>query len=65
MNGHRIGYGGGYFDRALSGIIHDNNIRPMLIGLGYDFQILSEDLSEPHDLKYHKVVTESRILSYS
>ena len=65
MNGHRIGYGGGYFDRALSGIIYDNNIRPMLIGLGYDFQILSENLSEPHDLKYHKVVTESRILSYS
>jgi len=65
INGHRIGYGGGYFDRALSSLIHDKSKKPLIIGLGYDYQILSKNLAEPHDLRYHKVVTESRVLSYN
>jgi 5-formyltetrahydrofolate cyclo-ligase len=65
INGFRIGYGGGYFDRALSGLIDGNHRKPLIIGLGYDYQILSKNLSEPHDLRFHKVVTESRILSYN
>jgi 5-formyltetrahydrofolate cyclo-ligase len=65
INGHRIGYGGGYFDRALSSLIHDKNKKPLIIGLGYDYQILSKNLAEPHDLRYHKVITESRVLSYN
>ena len=65
INGFRIGYGGGYFDRALSSLIDSNHRKPLIIGLGYDYQILSKNLAEPHDLKYHKVITESRILSYN
>ena len=63
INGYRVGYGGGYFDRALSNLKGQNN-KPLIVGLGYDYQILTKDLAEPHDFKYHKVVTESRILSY-
>ena len=65
INGYRVGYGGGYFDRALSGLIGSNHSKPLIIGLGYDYQILSKNLAEPHDLRYHNVVTESRILSYN
>ena len=65
VNGFRIGYGGGYFDRALSSLIDGNQKKPIIIGLGYDYQILSKNLAEPHDLRYHKVITESRILSYN
>ena len=65
INGFRIGYGGGYFDRALSSLIDSNHRKPLIIGLGYDYQILSKNLAEPHDLRYHKVITESRILSYN
>jgi 5-formyltetrahydrofolate cyclo-ligase len=65
VNGYRIGYGGGYFDRALSSLVGKNHNKPLIIGLGYDYQILSKNLAEPHDLKYHKVITESRILSYN
>ena len=65
VNGFRIGYGGGYFDRALSNFIGSNQKKPLIIGPGYDYQILSKNLSEPHDLRYHKVITESRILSYN
>ena len=64
VNGFRVGYGGGYFDRALSSLIDSNHRKPLIIGLGCDYQILSKNLSEPHDLRYHKVITESRILSY-
>jgi len=39
--------------------------KPIIIGLGYDFQILSEDIAEPHDLRYQRVFTQSRILSYN
>ena len=65
VNGFRVGYGGGYFDRALSSLIDSNHRKPLIIGLGCDYQILSKNLSEPHDLRYHKVITESRILSYN
>ena len=65
INGFRIGYGGGYFDRALSSLMDSNHRKPLIIGLGYDYQILSKNLAEPHDLRYDKVVTESRILSYN
>ena len=64
INGHRIGYGGGYFDRALS-CINKIKAKPIIIGLGYDYQIISEALAEPHDLKYQKVFTETKILSYN
>ena len=65
VNGYRIGYGGGYFDRALTGLMGANHSKPLIIGLGYDYQILSKNLAEPHDLRYHKVITESRMLSYN
>ncbi len=65
INGFRIGYGGGYFDRALSSLMDSNHRKPLIIGLGYDYQMLSKNLAEPHDLRYHKVITESRILSYN
>ena len=64
INGYRIGYGGGYFDRALS-CINKIKTKPIIIGLGYDYQIISEALAEPHDLKYQKVFTETKILSYN
>ena len=64
INGYRIGYGGGYFDRALS-CINKIKTKPIIIGLGYDYQIISKALAEPHDLKYQKVFTETKILSYN
>ena len=60
LNGFRLGYGGGYFDRALSNIDHHKE-KPLVIGLGYEYQLLDADFGEPHDLRYNKVVTENRI----
>ena len=64
INGYRLGYGGGYFDRALEKITKSND-KPLLIGLGYDYQIIDKDFGEKHDIKYDIVITETDILSFS
>ena len=64
INGCRLGYGGGFFDRALSKM-NTSKIKPLIVGLCYDFQIVDEEFGEPHDVKYDLVITESRVLSYN
>ena len=64
INGCRLGYGGGFFDRALSKM-NTSKIKPLIVGLCYDFQIVDEEFGEPHDVKYDLVITETNILSYS
>jgi 5-formyltetrahydrofolate cyclo-ligase len=64
INGYRLGYGGGYFDRALEKITKSND-KPLLVGLGYNYQIIDEGFGEKHDIKYDIVITETDILSFS
>ena len=64
INGYRLGYGGGYFDRALEKITKSND-KPLLVGLGYNYQIIDEDFGEKHDIKYDIVITETDIPSFS
>jgi len=60
--GNRLGYGGGYYDRALQYI---NNLeKPKIIGLGYHFQIIKNIFGENHDVKFDLVFTEKDIISY-
>lgn len=56
LNGNRIGYGGGYFDRLLKGIDIP------VIGLAYEIQIVDSLPSSRWDLKVHKIITEKRII---
>ncbi len=56
--GNRIGYGSGYYDRALSCAGHE----ALKIGLAYDFQVLEKIPWEAHDVAMDKTVTESRII---
>ena len=55
--GHRIGYGKGYYDRLLS-----QWPDAFRIGLGFDFQLVSEAPNLPHDVALHCVVTDKRTL---
>lgn len=58
-NRHRIGYGGGYYDRYLKQ--HPEHITAALC---YDFQIVEEELPfEEHDILPDYIVTEREILS--
>lgn len=59
--GRRIGYGKGYYDRAL----HTLEGRGRLIGFCYDFQLIAEIAGEPHDVLMDAIVTETRLLALS
>ena len=62
-NGCRLGYGGGYFDRALEGVdLLDK--RPLIVGMGFDYQLINKEFGMTHDIKYDIVITETRVLSF-
>lgn len=54
--GHRLGQGGGYYDRWLAA--HPG---VTAIGLGWDMQLLGEVPSEAHDINLDAVITPTRI----
>ena len=64
LNGCRLGYGSGYFDRTLQ-FSKELEHRPLLVGLAYDYQICDEGFGEQHDLKYDIVISEKRFLKFS
>lgn len=56
--GNRIGYGGGYYDRLLSGLQ-----RPIpVIAPAYEEQIIDSIPSEPHDRKVQMIVTDRQLI---
>ena len=63
INGFRLGYGGGYFDRFFN---QESELRrkPFIIGTGYAFQILEVSFAEGHDLKCDLVITEKGVLKF-
>ncbi len=52
-NGHRLGFGAGYYDRFLK------TIRPdaLRIGIGYEWQCVDALPVEPHDVPMHLLLT--------
>jgi len=53
-SGGRMGYGGGYYDRFLAGLMH----RPFLLGIGFSMQVVDHVPLEPHDIPLDALVTE-------
>jgi 5-formyltetrahydrofolate cyclo-ligase len=53
---HRIGYGGGYFDRLLK------KLTAKKIGLAFDTQIIEAIPREKHDASMDKIITDKRII---
>lgn len=59
LNGHRIGYGKGYYDRFLQ---HPGR-RAHLVGLCHDFQVIDGALpADLHDIQMEILVTDRRII---
>src|SRR3989338_2155993 len=57
-NGHRIGYGYGYYDKFL-GKLNKNTTK---IGLCYGFQLIEKIPEEKHDVPMDIIVTEERVI---
>jgi len=56
--GNRIGHGMGYYDRLLK-----KKMNAHRLGLAFEFQIVENIPTEPHDIKVEKIVTEKRIIT--
>ena len=54
--GHRVGMGGGYYDRALSGV--NGKDRPLRIGIAFSSQQVDNIAARHWDIPLHAVVTE-------
>lgn len=57
-NGMRIGYGGGYYDRAIARL-RDKGMNPQLIGIAFECQQVDTVPAEPHDIPLETIITES------
>jgi 5-formyltetrahydrofolate cyclo-ligase len=57
-SGNRVGYGGGYYDRLLSGLQKDVPV----IAPAYEEQVLDAAPSEPHDVRVNVIVTDRRTI---
>ncbi len=55
--GHRLGQGAGYYDRFLT-----RAFNAVIIGLAYDFQVLSEIPTEKHDVAIDAIITPTRVI---
>tara|TARA_Y100000310_G_scaffold140319_1_gene139676 strand:- start:457 stop:1026 length:570 start_codon:yes stop_codon:yes gene_type:complete len=58
QNGHRIGYGYGYYDR----FFHKLNKDVKKIGFAFDFQVVDKIPEEKHDVPMDVVITENKVL---
>lgn len=56
--GHRLGFGGGYYDRFLP-LIRPDALR---LAVAFDFQMLESLPADAHDEPVHFIVTESRLV---
>ena len=56
--GHRIGYGAGYYDRAIA-TLQGEGLRPRLIGIAFDCQQVPLVPEDAHDVVIPEILTES------
>ncbi|GMR04589.1 MAG: 5-formyltetrahydrofolate cyclo-ligase [Thermodesulfobacteriota bacterium] len=60
LRGGRLGFGKGYYDRALKGL------KCVVVALAYEFQVLGMNKKIPmegHDVRVNAIVTEDRIIT--
>ena len=57
LEGHRIGYGFGYYDKFLKKVP-----KAVKIGLCFDFQIVDKIPQEEHDIPVDVIITDKRVV---
>lgn len=61
LNGGRLGYGGGYYDRFLA----NGAPQALRIGLAYEMQLVDEVPVMAHDQPLDYLVTEKRVIKFA
>ena len=61
--GHRLGFGGGYYDRSFA-FLKDRtpSDKPLLVGIGYSLQEVPEIVEMPWDLRLDAIATERELI---
>lgn len=59
INGARLGYGGGYYDKLLARMAH----RPTLVAAAFELQIMERIPQEATDVKVEWIITEQRTIN--
>jgi len=57
LNGHRIGYGAGFYDRLLA-----ENTNAVKMGIGYDFSIVENTFPQKYDVSMDCILTDERTI---
>ncbi len=61
--GHRLGYGGGYYDRSFAFLREQlRPTEPLLVGIAYDFQELPQIEAEAWDVSLDFVATDRELI---
>lgn len=61
LEGNRIGYGKGYYDRYLAQ--YPRECLPLLVAPAFEFQLYRHVAHEPHDIPVEYIFTENRVIS--
>ena len=61
--GRRIGYGAGYYDRAIARLI-EKGMRPKLVGIAFGCQEVEAVPDEIHDVRLDQVLTENGLRGF-
>jgi 5-formyltetrahydrofolate cyclo-ligase len=61
--GHRIGYGAGYYDRAIARLV-ERGLKPKLVGIAFDCQHVEAVPDEAHDVALDAILTESGLRAF-
>jgi len=61
--GNRIGYGGGYYDRAIARLV-ERGLAPRPVGVAFDCQLVEAVPAEAHDRRLQAILTESGLRAF-
>lgn len=60
--GHRLGMGGGFYDRTLAFTRHWPRAVPKLVGLGHHSQEVARLPVQPWDVSLHAIATDREVI---
>ena len=60
--GFRLGYGGGYYDKAIANLHQNSDL--ITIGIGFEEQLFDNLPTEPHDMALDFVVTPQKLYDF-
>lgn len=61
LQGHRVGMGGGFYDKTFQFLLNKTIHKPFLLGLAYEAQKIECIPSDPWDISMNGVLTEDEL----